>query len=44
MTKFIVRDQHRIPGKDMLHNKMDLNTDASFMEVKKCRLGNIKYP
>ena len=40
MDKFMVRDQERIPGEGMLHNKMDLNTDADFMEVRKYKLSN----
>jgi len=36
----MVRDQERIPGEGMLHNKMDLNTDTDFTEVRNCSLLN----
>ena len=40
MDKFMVRDQERIPGEGMLHNKMDLNTDTGLTEVRKSSLWN----
>ncbi len=36
----MIRDQERIPGEGMLHNKMDLNTDTDFTEVRKYSLLN----